>query len=91
MLLGVTLAQFLAPKRGLNPDLIGDFAIWGLLGAIPMAPSILCFISMAGYADRPAQVFAIWRGGIAIHGAILGGSRWSAVCPPTTNLLLATL
>ncbi|MCC5896962.1 MAG: prolipoprotein diacylglyceryl transferase [Phormidium sp. BM_Day4_Bin.17] len=73
VLLGVTLAQFLAPKRGLNPDLIGDFAIWGLLGAIPMARLYYVLFQWQAYADRPAQVFAIWRGGIAIHGAILGG------------------
>ncbi|WP_159786496.1 prolipoprotein diacylglyceryl transferase [Sodalinema gerasimenkoae] len=73
VLLGVTLAQFLAPKRGLNPDLIGDFAIWGLLGAIPMARLYYVLFQWQAYADRPAQVFAIWRGGIAIHGAIIGG------------------
>lgn len=73
VLLGVTLAQFLAPKRGLDPDLIGDFAIWGLLGAIPMARLYYVLFQWQAYADRPAQVFAIWRGGIAIHGAILGG------------------
>ena len=73
VLLGVTLAQVLAPKRGLNPDLIGDFAIWGLLGAIPMARLYYVAFQWQAYADRPAQVFAIWRGGIAIHGAILGG------------------
>ncbi len=73
VLIGVTLAQFLAKKRGLNPELVGDFAIWGLLGAIPMARLYYVLFQWQTYADRPGQIIAIWRGGIAIHGAIIGG------------------
>jgi phosphatidylglycerol:prolipoprotein diacylglycerol transferase len=73
VLIGVTLAQFLAKKRGLNPELVGDFAIWGLLGAIPMARLYYVLFQWQAYADHPGQIIAIWRGGIAIHGAIIGG------------------
>ncbi len=73
VLIGVTLAQFLAKKRGLNPELVGDFAIWGLLGAIPMARLYYVLFQWQAYADHPGQIFAIWRGGIAIHGGIIGG------------------
>jgi len=73
VLIGVTLAQFLAKKRGLNPELVGDFAIWGLLGAIPMARLYYVLFQWQAYADRPGQIIAIWRGGIAIHGGIIGG------------------
>jgi phosphatidylglycerol:prolipoprotein diacylglycerol transferase len=35
VLLGVTLSQYLAQKRAIDPDLIADFAIWLVVGAIP--------------------------------------------------------
>ncbi|WP_262562825.1 prolipoprotein diacylglyceryl transferase [Acaryochloris sp. CCMEE 5410] len=38
-----------------------------------MCPPILCPISMGYYSQHLDQVATIWRGGIAIHGAILGG------------------
>ncbi|MGL5032458.1 MAG: prolipoprotein diacylglyceryl transferase family protein, partial [Microcystaceae cyanobacterium] len=37
VLLGVTLSQFLAKRRQLNPDLIGDLAIWLVVAAVPSA------------------------------------------------------
>ena len=35
VLIGVMLSQFLAQRRHVNPELIGDLAIWLVLGAIP--------------------------------------------------------
>lgn len=72
--LGVPLAQALGQRRGLDPVRIGDLVIWLVLGALPGARLYYVAFEWARYADHPAQVFAIWQGGIAIHGAILGGA-----------------
>ena len=37
VLIGVSLSQYLAEKRRVNPELLGDLAIWLVLGAIPCA------------------------------------------------------
>lgn len=74
VLLGVTLSQYLAKRRGVDPDLIGDLVIWLVIGAIPAARLYYVLFEWRNYAQRPAEIFAIWHGGIAIHGAILGGS-----------------
>ena len=37
VLVGVTLAQYLAKARRVDPDLLGDLAIWLVIGAIPCA------------------------------------------------------
>ncbi|HEY9615581.1 MAG TPA: prolipoprotein diacylglyceryl transferase [Microcoleaceae cyanobacterium] len=73
VLLGVTLSQYLASRRRINPDLIGDLAIWLVVAAIPCARLYYVAFQWQEYAQHPEQIIAIWRGGIAIHGAILGG------------------
>lgn len=73
VLIGVTLSQYLAKRRNIDPDLIGDFAIWLVIAAIPCARLYYVLFEWEEYAQRPEDIFAIWKGGIAIHGAILGG------------------
>lgn len=73
VLIGVTLSQYLAQRRKINPDLIGDLAIWLVIGALPAARLYYVLFEWEEYAQRPADIIAIWQGGIAIHGAILGG------------------
>lgn len=73
VLIGVTLSGYLARRRNINPETMGDLAIWLVLGAIPGARIYYVLFQWSQYAQNPAEIFAIWRGGIAIHGAILGG------------------
>ncbi|MGG6241132.1 prolipoprotein diacylglyceryl transferase [Nodosilinea sp. AN01ver1] len=74
LLLGINLAQRLGQRRGLDPERIGDLAIWLVLGALPGARLYYVLFEWPRYADRPLSALAIWQGGIAIHGAILGGA-----------------
>ncbi|MGL5196034.1 MAG: prolipoprotein diacylglyceryl transferase [Chroococcales cyanobacterium] len=74
VLIGVSLSQFLAKRRNVNPDLMGDLILWLVVGAIPLARLYYVLFQWPNYADNPGQIFAIWRGGIAIHGAIIGGA-----------------
>jgi phosphatidylglycerol---prolipoprotein diacylglyceryl transferase len=73
VLIGVSLSQYLAERRQINPELIGDLAIWLVIAAIPCARLYYVAFRWQDYAPNPGQIFAIWQGGIAIHGAILGG------------------
>jgi phosphatidylglycerol---prolipoprotein diacylglyceryl transferase len=84
VLIGVSLSGWLAKRRGMNPDLFNDLAIWLVVGAIPFArlyyvlfqwnqPTRLPDGRICSYAQCPDEIFKIWHGGIAIHGAILGG------------------
>ncbi|MBE9228643.1 prolipoprotein diacylglyceryl transferase [Phormidium sp. LEGE 05292] len=73
VLIGVALSSYLAKRRHLNSEIIGDLAIWLVLGAIPSARLYYVLFEWQQYAQHPADIIAIWKGGIAIHGAILGG------------------
>ena len=74
VLIGVSLAQYLAKRRGVNPELLADLAIWLIVGAIPCARIYYVLFQWQEYAQRPEDIIAIWKGGIAIHGAIIGGT-----------------
>ncbi len=74
LLLGITLAQNLGKRRGIDPERIGDLAIWLVIGALPGARLYYVLFEWDRYANRPLSALAIWQGGIAIHGAILGGA-----------------
>lgn len=74
VLIGVTLSQSLAKRRGVNPDLLGDLAIWLVISAIPSARLYYVLFEWQEYAQRPGDIVAIWKGGLAIHGAIIGGT-----------------
>ncbi|MGB5772376.1 MAG: prolipoprotein diacylglyceryl transferase [Crocosphaera sp.] len=74
VLMGVTLSQWLAKRRQVNPEIIGDLAIWLVIAAIPCARIYYVLFQWQAYVERPEDIIAIWKGGIAIHGAILGGT-----------------
>jgi len=73
VLIGVTLSQELAKRRNVNPELLSDLSIWLVIGAIPTARLYYVLFQWSDYAQHPERIIAIWQGGIAIHGAILGG------------------
>ena len=74
VLIGLTLSQYLAKRRQVNPELLGDLAIWLVLFAIPAARIYYVLFEWQEYSQRPEDIIAIWKGGIAIHGAIIGGT-----------------
>ena len=74
VLIGVSLSQYLAKRRGVEPELLADLAIWLIVAAIPCARIYYVLFQWQEYAQRPEDIIAIWKGGIAIHGAIIGGT-----------------
>ncbi|AFZ57065.1 prolipoprotein diacylglyceryl transferase [Anabaena cylindrica FACHB-243] len=73
VLIGVSLSQYLAKRRHVDPELISDLSIWLVIGAIPAARLYYVLFQWSEYSQHPERIIAIWQGGIAIHGAIIGG------------------
>jgi phosphatidylglycerol:prolipoprotein diacylglycerol transferase len=44
-----------------------------VIGAIPAARLYYVLFQWSEYSQHPERIIAIWQGGIAIHGAIIGG------------------
>ena len=74
VLLGLGLATQLGRRRGIEPALIADLLPFLVLGAVVGARLYYVLLEWRQYAASPLDALAIWRGGIAIHGALLGGT-----------------
>ena len=74
VLIGINLSQYLAKRRQVDPDLLGDLIIWLIIGAIPAARLYYVIFEWSKYSQHPETIIRIWEGGIAIHGAIIGGA-----------------
>ena len=70
VLVGLTLATRLGRRRALITDLLPVL----VLGAVIGARLYYVLLEWDQYRGNWLNVFAIWRGGIAIHGALLGGT-----------------
>lgn len=74
--LGIALALWLAmregEKRGLDKDLFADLMLWAIPIAILSARIYYVIFQWEYYAQHPSEILAIWNGGIAIHGALIG-------------------
>lgn len=108
-LAGGYVATFEARRRGEDPDRVWDLLIWALIGGFAGARLYHVVSEPAGtnvglqyYLDNPAQIFAVWQGGLGIYGGVVGGflamwiytrlkgldlARWADI--GVTGLLLA--
>ena len=70
--IGLLLAMKEAERRDVDPDLIIDLVISVLPLAILGARIYYVIFEWSYYAHNPQEIIAIWHGGLAIHGAIIG-------------------
>jgi len=74
VLLGLMLATRLGKQRGIEPAMIADLLPILVLAAVIGARLYYVVFEWRQYQLNWLDALAIWRGGIAIHGALLGGS-----------------
>ena len=93
--LGLILAVIYACRRsrefGLNEDDILDGVLWITPFAILCARIYYVAFSWQDYADNPLSVFAIWEGGIAIYGSVIGAVIGVIVLCKVKRLKIATV
>ena len=73
MALGLWLAHKDALRRGLDPEPLLKASELALLGALVGARLYYVLFNLDYYAHAPAKIFAVWEGGLAIHGGLIGG------------------
>ena len=72
---GFLYAMFRAKEEGFTPDDVIDYALWTVLLAILGARTYYVLTTLGeGLYHSFYDVIAIWEGGIAIYGAIIGGA-----------------
>lgn len=73
VILAIVLATREARRKGINPDLLLDFALLAIPFGIIGARLYYVVFSWEQFAGDFWRVFAIWEGGLAIYGVIIGG------------------
>jgi phosphatidylglycerol:prolipoprotein diacylglycerol transferase len=73
MAVGLWLAYRDAQRRGVDPEELLKASELALLGALVGARLYYVAFTWDYYGRFPLKIFAVWEGGLAIHGGILGG------------------
>ena len=71
---GVWLSARLVAKAGLSVDRLYSIALWGVPGGIIGARLVHVIDYWSHYMANPGTILAVWQGGLAIWGGILGGT-----------------
>ncbi len=73
--LGMYIAKYLAKQRDIDKSVIEDYAFTAMLsGLLGGRLYYVIFTFKDNYLGQPWwKVFAVWEGGMAIHGGIIGG------------------
>ncbi len=80
---GAWLATKAAKKRGYDPEIVWDLLIYLLIGGVlgarlwhiftPSPSAIAQGLTTSFYLTHPLDALAIWKGGLGIPGAVIGG------------------
>ncbi|BAB07308.1 prolipoprotein diacylglyceryl transferase [Halalkalibacterium halodurans] len=73
VIIGYVMASRESVRRGMPKDTFSDFVMYVIPVAIIFARLYYVIFRWEQYADDPIRVFYIWEGGLAIHGALIGG------------------
>lgn len=79
VLLGTSLAHREAIRRGEDPDQLLNVIVLGVMSALVGARLYYVLFNWGYYGPRPSKILAVWEGGLAIHGGILGGALATAI------------
>lgn len=73
LLIGIVLLRLEARRRGLSPERIVDAAFYAFVAGFLGGRLYYVIFKWSHYSASPLKVFAIWEGGMAIHGGVIGG------------------
>ncbi|MBU0722250.1 prolipoprotein diacylglyceryl transferase [Patescibacteria group bacterium] len=73
VLAAMAMAIYLAKLYGIKSEIIIDMAVWLIIGGIIGARLYDIFLEWPYFSTHLINTFKIWHGGLAIHGAIIGG------------------
>lgn len=71
---GYFISSYVAKKDGIAQDSILDIVLYATPAAIVCARLYYVIFSFSEYKGNLSKIFAIWEGGIAIYGAIIGAA-----------------
>jgi len=86
VMLGTTLAHREALRRGQDPDKLLNLIVVAVLSALLGARLYYVLFNWDYYGTQLSKVFAIWEGGLAIHGGLIAGALATVLYCRTAGL-----
>jgi phosphatidylglycerol:prolipoprotein diacylglycerol transferase len=71
--IGTYLARYHTSREGIDPDHILNMVVWIIPSAIVCARAYYVIFEWDNYRENLWDIFAVWKGGLAIHGGLIGG------------------
>ncbi len=93
-ILGIELGKRYGKQKGISPDTIENYAFVAMLSGLIGGRLYYVLFNLDYYINYPADIMAVWKGGMAIHGGILGGIIGTCIygfIKKTNPLLLADI
>lgn len=72
-LLGIELGKKAAKDKGFSPELVENYAFVAMISGLLGGRLYYVLFNLDYYLKYPADIIAVWKGGMAIHGGIIGG------------------
>ncbi|MGX6592657.1 prolipoprotein diacylglyceryl transferase [Cetobacterium ceti] len=71
--IGIELAKRYGAKKGLSKEIIEDYAFVAMISGLLGGRLYYVLFNYHYYFSHPQDIIAVWKGGMAIHGGIIGG------------------
>lgn len=68
---GLFMAEYMAKKEKVNPDIVWDFFIYAVIFSIIGARIYYVIFFWDEYRNNPGEIFNLRKGGLAIYGAVI--------------------
>ena len=73
LLVGIELGKIHGKQKGLKPAFIENYAMVAMVSGLIGGRLYYVMFNLPYYLSNPLEIPAVWHGGMAIHGGILGG------------------
>lgn len=74
LLLSIYFTRRRAKSLGVKPETIENIIIVTFVSALIGARIYYVALKWGYYSEKPLEIFAIWHGGLAVHGGVIGGA-----------------
>ncbi len=91
LLMGIWLLRLEAKRRHLPPDQMVDLAFYAFVGGLLGGRLYYVLFKWSYYGVQPWKMIAVWEGGMAIHGGLIGGLIGGWLFARSHGLSFATL
>lgn len=73
ILAAIAVSLKISPRYNINGEKLIDLVLWLIIAGVLGARLYDVFLEIDYYLTHPGNILKIWQGGLAIHGAIIGG------------------